>query len=272
MAKKIKVLCIGAHPDDCDIRTGGLTAKLTRAGHEVMFVSATDGSAGHHEMDRDGLRARRRGEADAVAKMLGIRYLVLDNLDGDLEPTLKNREEMIRIIRSFAPDVILTHRPNDYHPDHRSTGVLVQDSSFTLLVPLIVPDAPAMRQAPCIMFMYDRFSRPYPFTPDVAIATDEVIETKMEALLCHESQLLEWLPWVEHKYDILNAPSKEEARRLAADYRRRDDARVADESRDLLKKEYGDARGGSVKYAEAFEVSEYGSALSDEVREILLSL
>ena len=248
MARKIKVLCIGAHPDDCDIRAGGLTAKLTRAGHEVMFVSATDGSAGHHEMDRDGLRARRRGEADAVEKLLGIRYLTLANLDGDLEPTLKNREEMIRIIRSFSPDVILTHRPNDYHPDHRSTGVLVQDSSFTLLVPLIVPDTPAMREAPCIMFMYDRFSRPYPFTPDVAVATDEVIDT------------------------ILNAPSKEEARRLAADYRRRDDARVADECRALLKKEYGDERGGAVQYAEAFEVSEYGSTLSDEVREILLSL
>ena len=272
MERKIKVLCIGAHPDDCDIRAGGLTAKLRAAGHEVMYVSATDGSAGHQEMPAPALRARRQAEADAVAKLFGIEYLVLPNPDGSLEATLENREEMIRIIRRFSPDIVLTHRTNDYHPDHRNTAVLVQDSSFTLLVPLIVPDTPAMRKAPCILFLYDRFQHPYPFAPDVAIATDEVIDKKMEALLCHESQLLEWLPWVRHQSDILNAPTREAACRAAVKYRKGNDARVADECRSLLIDEYGRERGEKVQYAESFEVSEYGSPLSEELRQILISL
>ena len=272
MSKKIKMLCIGAHPDDCDIRSGGLTAKLRAAGHEVMYVSVTDGSSGHHEMACDALRERRRKETEAVAALFGIEYLVLPNTDGSLEPTLKNREEMIRIIRRFSPDIILTHRPNDYHPDHRNTGILVQDSSFTLLVPLIVPDTPAMRQAPCILFLYNRFQRPYPFTPELAIATDDVIDKKMQALLCHESQLLEWLPWVKHRDDVLNASSPEEARRAAIRYYKEGDMAVANECRDLLISQYGKERGEKIQYAESFEISEYGRPLSDELRQLLISL
>src|SRR5213596_2903122 len=113
----LRLLIIGAHPDDADYAAGGTAALYRAAGHTVRMVSLTNGDAGHHEMPGAKLAERRRGEAAAAGAVIGSVYELFDIHDGELEPTLPNRWKVIRLIRTFEPDLILTHRPNDYHPD-----------------------------------------------------------------------------------------------------------------------------------------------------------
>ena len=191
----LKIIVFGAHPDDCDIKAGGIAIKYANLGHEVKFVSVTNGDAGHHEIGGVELARRRRAEAQAAGAVAGIEYHVLDNHDGELEPTLENRKKIIRQIRNYTPDLILTHRPNDYHPDHRYTSILVQDSAYMVTVPNICTDTPALSYNPVIAYLSDNFQKPQPFSPDVVIAIDEVIEKKIDMLHCHTSQMYEWLPF-----------------------------------------------------------------------------
>src|SRR5207245_563633 len=115
------------------------------AGHQVKYVSVTNGEAGHQRLQPAELAALRKAEADAVAKLMGIEYEIMSNRDGRLLPTIEARFEMIALIRRYKPDLILTHRPNDYHPDHRATSTLVCDAAYMVIVPHIVPEVPALR-------------------------------------------------------------------------------------------------------------------------------
>jgi len=148
MDDSFSLLVVGPHPDDCSIKAGGIAAKYVEAGHDVTFLSVTDGSAGHHEMDRAELAARRKQETEAVAETLGVDYDVFDIADGRLEPTLENRQRLIRYIREVNPDLVLGPRPNDYHPDHRYTAQLLQDAAYMLIVPNVCPDTPALDANP----------------------------------------------------------------------------------------------------------------------------
>jgi len=136
--EKINVIVIGAHPDDCDGRAGGTAIEFAKRGHNVLFVSVTDGSAGHHEIGGAPLANIRKLEAQEAGKRFGIKYLVLDHPDGKLMPTLEIRDEIIRLIRQWNADIVIVHRPNDYHPDHRYTSTLVQDAAYMVIVPNIV--------------------------------------------------------------------------------------------------------------------------------------
>ena len=191
----IRVIAFGAHPDDCDIRASGLAAKFAAAGHKVKFVSVTNGDAGHFSEGGGMLAARRRAEAQESGRRLGIEYEVLDNHDGELLPSLDVREQVIRRIRQWNADIVLSPRPNDYHPDHRYTGVLVQDASYMVTVPNLVTDTPALRKNPIFLYFADRFKRPEPFRPDIVVSIDDVLEKKYSALDAHVSQFYEWLPW-----------------------------------------------------------------------------
>ncbi len=135
----LRLLVIGAHPDDADIGAGGLAVIFRRLGHVVKFVSVTNGAVGHHQMSGQPLVARRRAEAQAAGEIIGAEYEVWDYPDGQLLPTLEARKQVIRLIRQFSPDLLLTHRPNDYHPDHRYTSQLVQDAAYLVTVPNICP-------------------------------------------------------------------------------------------------------------------------------------
>lgn len=268
MSKKpLKILVFGAHPDDCDIKAGGVAILYAQAGHTVRFVSVTNGDAGHHEIGGVELARRRRAEAQAAGAVAGIEYHVLDNHDGELEPTLENRKKIIRHIRSFVPDLILTHRPNDYHPDHRYTSMLVQDSAYMVTVPNICTDTPALTHNPVIAYLSDSFQKPAPFTADVAIGIDDVIEKKMDMLHCHTSQMYEWLPFNAGKLDqVPNTPAE---RRQWLEHRLAQFENVANQNRELLIELYGKERGDKIQYAEAFEGCEYGSKLTKENRGIL---
>src|SRR4051794_16173182 len=130
MLDPLRLLIIGAHPDDADYAAGGTAALYRAQGHVVRMVSLTNGDAGHHQGGGAALAKRRLAEATAAGAVIGATYDLFPNHDGELLPTLDNRRQVIRLIRTFDPDLVLTHRPNDYHPDHRSTSQLVQDAAY----------------------------------------------------------------------------------------------------------------------------------------------
>jgi len=256
--KKLRILVIGAHPDDCELTVGGTATKWTAAGHVVKFVSATNGQSGHFQGGLSTVVQRRAAEAKAATALIGVESLVLPIPCGQMEPTIANRFIFIRVIREFAPDLILTHRPNDYHPDHRCTSQLVQDSSYLIRVPYNAPEVPALRYSPVIAYLSDRFMKPYPFAGDVVIAIDDTIEKKMDMFHRHTSQAYEWVPWIEGYADEVPAGDAERRKWIFGKWAGRS-AEIADRFRDKLIARYGQAKGQAVKYAEAFEACEYGA-------------
>jgi N-acetylglucosamine malate deacetylase 1 len=256
-AHRLRVLVFGAHPDDADLTAGGTTALYTRAGHSVRLVSVADGSAGHYRMERSALAERRREEAAAAGRALGAEYLVLDHPDGALVPDLRLREEIIALIRGYAPDLVLSPRPWDYHPDHRATAQLVQDAIYLLTVPLVVPEVPHLRRMPVHAYVADRFTVPRPIRPDVVVDIGAVLEVKIEAVACHASQVYEWLPYNRGVED--SVPVEPSARRAwLEEWLRPRFGRAADSYRAALEARYGPERGAAASFAEAFEISEYG--------------
>jgi len=207
----MRIIAIGAHPDDCEICAGGTAIKFARLGHAVKFVSVANGDAGHQSEGGGALARRRRAEAMEAAKRLGVECEVLDNHDGELLPTLQVREQIIRLIRRWNADIVMGPRPNDYHPDHRYTGLLVQDSAYVVAVPNLCSDTPALKKNPLFLYFEDRFQRPNPFRADIAIDVNDVFEQKIYALDAHASQFYEWLPWLDGQLDEV---PKEPAGRL----------------------------------------------------------
>src|SRR5687768_11527326 len=258
---KLNVIAFGAHPDDCDQRAGGSAAKWAALGHRVRFVSVTNGDAGHQTEGGGALAARRRAEAREAGRRIGIEYVTLDNHDGELLPTLKPREDIIRQIRQWNADLVLAPRPNDYHPDHRYTGALVQDAAYMVVVPNITPDTPALRRNPVFLYFQDGFQRPNPFRPDIAVAVDDVIEKKVDMLDAHVSQFYEWLPWVAGNLETVPKGAAERRQWLAK-------TRTGPPSpavREALNKWYGPEKGNAARHAEAFEICEYGTRPNEEM-------
>ena len=116
---------------------------------------------------------------------------MLDIHDGELEPTLENRRRITRLIREWKADIVIAHRPWDYHPDHRYVGVLVQDAAFMVTVPFFCPDTPPLTKNPVFLYSSDRFQKPYPFRADIAVAIDDVFDQKLDAIHELESQVYE---------------------------------------------------------------------------------
>jgi LmbE family N-acetylglucosaminyl deacetylase len=259
--RTLHVIAFGAHPDDCDIRAVGTAMKFTALGHKVKFVSVTNGDAGHQTEGGGALAKRRRAEAQESARRSGIaEYEVLDNHDGELLPSIPVREQVIRAIRKWNADIVLAPRPNDYHPDHRYTGVLVQDAAYMVVVPNICPDTPPLRKNPVFMYYEDRFQKPAPFRPDVTIAIDDVYEKKVDVLDSHVSQFYEWLPWVDGKLDSVPTGAAERKQWLAQlRY-----SQITPAIRATLVKWYGAERGNQVRNAESFELCEYGAQPSSD--------
>lgn len=268
--KPLRIIVFGAHPDDCELSSGGSAARWSKLGHKVKFVSVTNGDIGHHELAGAMLARRRTAEVKRCAEILGIETEVLDIHDGELMPTLENRRTITRKIREWQADVVISPRPNDYHPDHRYTAILVQDAAFMVIVPSFCPDTPALRKNPYFFYCQDHFQKPNPFTPDVVVPLDEAdaIEKKAACIDALESQFYEWNPWL---FSYLNEiPAGKEARMDWTRKRTQDgSASVANRFRGKLIDLLGEEKGKAVKYAEAFEVCEYGSQPS---RKELLTL
>ncbi len=255
---KVRVLCLGAHPDDCELKAAGVAAKWAALGHHVKFVSVTNGDVGHWRMAGGPLAKRRLDEVRRCAKVLGIETEVLDIHDGELLPTLENRKAITKLIREWKADIVMGHRPNDYHPDHRNVGMLMQDAAYMVTVPFFCPDIPHLTKNPVFLFYEDGFKKPNPFSPDIVVSIDDVIDKKLLCTELLESQFYEGGCCSDLK-ELPKTDAEKAARKALV--RARFDARfasTADRSRSALAKWYGKDRGDKVRYAEAFEVCEYG--------------
>jgi len=253
---QVRVIAIGAHPDDCDIQASGTAQLLESMGAKVKFVSITNGDAGHPTQGGGALGQRRRAEAIDAARRIGIdEYEVLDHHDGELMPTLEIRHELIRIIRRWKADVVIGHRTNDYYCDHRYAGVLVMDTSLQVVVPNICSETPPLDKNPVYLYFQDDFKEPNPFRPDIAISIDEVFQKKIIGLDAHVSQVYEWLPWLyRYTADVPNTPEA----RLAWLAKNRSRP-ITPAVRTSLEHWYGAEKASHIAHAEAFEISEYGT-------------
>lgn len=256
---KLRIIIFGAHPDDAEYRGAGVAMKWAKAGHHVKLVSATNGDIGHWESAGGPLALRRRNEVMEVARRMGVTTEILDIHDGEILPTLENRRTFTRLIREWNADIVIANRPNDYHPDHRYTSILVQDSAYMVTVPFFAPDVPILKKNPVFLYAPDKFVRPNPFRPDVAVSIDDVIDPMLDALLVMESQIQEGgangYPGIFPKDPAGRKKRYDEVRKNLADRY----AGYAESYRDALAKSYGAAKAKQVKYAQAYEVCEYGS-------------
>jgi LmbE family N-acetylglucosaminyl deacetylase len=256
--ESLKVIMIGAHPDDCELKAGATAARWAQSGAKVLLMSLTNGDAGHHISGGGELARRRMAEAARSAEILGVNSLVLDYHDGELTPSLEVRRDVIRAIRRWQADLVISHRPNDYHPDHRYAAQVVQDAAYLVLVPNVCPDTPPLERNPVFMYFPDHFKKPVPFRPDVIVDASSAMEKKIKSLDAMDSQMYEWLPWIDRQLDQVPAGRVERLEYLnsfwAVHFRS-----SAQEFKDLLQERYGAETAARVQYAEAFELCEYGS-------------
>lgn len=264
-----QILCIGAHPDDCEGSVGGTALLLRALGHNVRFVSVTDGARGHflpEYLDNPTLLIERRlAESVEAARIADVEFATLGIRDGDVYVDLESTEAMIRMIRStgepgHGPDLVLCNRPCDYHRDHRYTAQLVIDASYMLTVPFICPDVPALDSMPIFAYWQDRFTESGAFRPDVCVPIDSVIETKVDMMIAHESQYLEWLPFNSNPSAYSGPLTRDEVRPNIAGRSRRTAERFADHL------------PPNTQYAEAFQICEYGSVPSKDELAAFLGL
>lgn len=262
-AGTLNIVVIGAHPDDAELTAGGTAIKFAKLGHKVLFVALTDGDAGHQSMGGGALARTRTAEAHESARRLGVTYKVLTNHDGELKPELHIRFQVIKLIREWDADVVISHRPNDYHPDHRNAAILVQDAAYMVLVPNIVPDVPPLKKNPVFLYAQDRFKKPYPFQPDIAVDISDVYEKKFYAISAHRCQFFEWIPWIERYTDEVPQDESKWVEWLGNKWKQP----ITPEVSESLQKWYGKERAEKVTDAEAFEICEYGrQPTDDEIR------
>jgi len=254
-ADPIRVIIFGAHPDDCEYTSGGIAAMYSQMGHQVKFVSMTNGNKGHHAMTSAALGARRAEEAKDVARILGIKeYEIMDNDDGELTPSLANRFAVIKMICDWEADIVITHRPNDYHPDHRYASTLVQDAAYMISVPHMIPTGDALRKPVVFLYMPDHFQKPNPFSPDIVIDVTSVFDKKLEAVCANVSQFFEWMPWNEG-YE--NEVPAEQAQKLKTVENRYMAWSKVDNYKKAALNWYSSAQLKNTRYVEAFEICEY---------------
>jgi len=255
----LRLLILGAHPDDAEYHAGGLASIYRRLGHEVRIVSLTNGQAGHHERRPHQLADIRREEAAAAGRVIGAEYATWEIADGELVADVPTRRRLIREIRTFRPDLVLAHRPYDYHPDHRAVGQLVQDATYLVTVPNVDPATPPLRRDPVVAYMPDLFTKPCPMVADVVLDVTDQVDTIVAMLACHRSQVFEWLPFEEGILDQVPEGEQERLVWLRRWYGKHVLPR-AERFRDDLVAAYGEQRGREIEFCEVYEISEYAAS------------
>jgi LmbE family N-acetylglucosaminyl deacetylase len=264
-----RILVLGAHPDDAEIFAGGLLCRQAQRQATIKIISVTDGRSGHHEIQPTELVVVRRKEAAASGAVIGSEYLTWDFPDGYLQPTLTVREAIIAEMRRFKPDLVLTHRPCDYHPDHRAVGHAVQDASYLVTVPHIVAEVPRLEVDPVVAYMPDLFTRPAPLIPDVILEITNELPTAVKMLGCHRSQVFQWLPY--HDGLLAELPESEEGKMIWLEGW----VRKFIGGRETLWRDRLDQLGFPTSTSEkqycfeGFEISQYAGKLTDAKREWL---
>jgi LmbE family N-acetylglucosaminyl deacetylase len=253
----MNIVLIGAHPDDCEVKAGGAAALWCEAGHTVHIVSMTNGDAGHQTLSGPPLAKIRKRESARSAAVIGAKSVVMNHHDGELQPTLAVRKKVVSLIRKAKADLVITHRPNDYHPDHRYTSQVVQDAAYMVTVPAFVPSVPSLRTNPVFMYMMDRFQKPYPFKPDVAVDVTKAMPAKWAMLDCMDSQVYEWLAWQAGRLAEIPKDSAKRIAWLKKTWSPHFKA-YTNAAKPGLVKWYGKTKAANIGFSESFEVSEYG--------------
>ncbi|HCN83919.1 MAG TPA: hypothetical protein DIT07_09930, partial [Sphingobacteriaceae bacterium] len=257
-------------PDDAELKASGMAALWAAQGHKVKFVAMTNGDVGHFEESGGALAKRRLAEVRECARILGIETEVLDIHDGELEPTLENRKKVARLIRDWQADIVLFHRPYDYHPDHRYVGVLVQDAAVIVVAPFFTPNTNPTKRNPVFMYYSDNFLKPYAFDPTIVVGIDEVAEKKWNCITAMPSQFGDLYSW--QASTLPDVPKDEQGRKdylLNIVKQRNED--VATKYRDRLIELYGKDKGSKIRYAEAFELCQYGrQPTTEELQKLFL--
>ena len=252
----VRILVLGAHPDDAEFHAGAFLARHANLGATIRIISVTDGRSGHQSIPSSELVEIRRKEAAAAGAVIGSEYVTWDFPDGSLTPSLEVRWAIIRELRTFKPELVLTHRTVDYHPDHRAVAQAVQDASYMVRVPKVVPDVPPVDREPIVAAMNDRFTRPCPLRADYVIDGTSEFEKMLDMMDCHQSQFYDWMPWIDR-----SAPptSMVRAERLAwlKDWFLKFNSFRANAF-------WNTAWGKTPSHVEAFEISEYAGVLSTE--------
>ena len=269
-SRPLRIIAFGAHPDDNELKAAGMAARWAAQGHEVKFVAMTNGDIGHFGMAGGPLAIRRKAEVEECARILGIETEVLDIHDGELMPTLENRKRVARLIRDWQADIVLAHRPYDYHADHRYTGVLINDAAVVVAAPFFTPDTPPVPRNPVILYYSDGFRKPYPFDPTLVVGIDDAAEQKWSCISAMPSQFGDADSWQARTRPDVPAGDAERPAFLLEGVKQRS-AAVADQYRGRLTELYGEQAGGTIEYAEAFELSEYGRQPNlEELKELFL--
>ena len=256
----MNIMVIGAHPLDCEFYAAGTVVKFKNNGHKVKFVSVSNGDAGHQSMEREKIAKIRSAEMEQADTLLGVEFEILDNHDTEIMPSLEIRDSLIRLIRNFQANMVFSHRPNDFHPDHRNTGILVQDTAYLVIVPNVCRDTPVLHKNPIYMYFQDNFKSPVPFKPDIIVPVDDVFDRKVEALHLMPSMFYEWLPWTMGTLD--SVPEGDTERRIWLDGLLRN--WMKNPFKEETKKMYGHKTAQKIEMIEAFQLCEYGSQPSIE--------
>ncbi|MBA3480415.1 MAG: PIG-L family deacetylase [Pirellulales bacterium] len=185
----MNILAVAAHPDDIELNCAGTLARYAADGHSITMAVFTSGNMGDVTIPPDELAATRKREAEASAAILKARLLWAGVTDELVFPNETQRALMIDLLREADPDVVITHSPNDYHPDHCYVSQLVFDSYFQKGLPHIPgPKMPACRFGQMQVYYMDTIGG-IGFAPQEYVDITGVIETKKEMLACHQSQV-----------------------------------------------------------------------------------
>ena len=187
----MRVLAIGAHPDDIEIACSGTLAKCVKRGDTVIVCHVSSGNLGHVVIPPEELRVIRANEAKKAGALAGIEVVCAGFDDLEIYDNNKEaRDKLVDIIRYADPDVIITHNPDDYMPDHTAVSRLVFDASFTATLPNYPTKVDKVAKLVPIYYM-DTLAG-VGFNPTEYVDIAEEIDLKLQMLECHESQVV-WM-------------------------------------------------------------------------------
>ncbi len=192
----MRVLAVGAHPDDLEILCAGTLAKYAQRGDHVSMAVATNGEVGSATLPKKEIAEIRHEEAAAAAKVIGADFYWMNYPDEFLFSTEQTRLAFLDLVRQARPDAIITHAPTDYHPDHRTTGGILWDIRVMTTVPNIKTAHPPCERIPEIFYMETLAG--IDFVPQHYVDISDTFALKREMLARHKSQSA----WLENQYKI----------------------------------------------------------------------
>jgi len=258
----INFLMISGHPDDYTLFGGGTGQKILKDGGNVKFISMTMGEQGNPFRSGGELARLRRDCCEKVKHQYGADIEVWNFHDGETWYSLETRNRILESIRAFKADIVVCPHPFCTHPDLRNTGNLVQDAAYFSTIRNILPNIEALSKKPVVLYpwWHEIREKVSPYQIDVVVNTEDIIDELCDITALHGSTIYEWAAFKYQMLDKFEDMSEEERLRwhrqtvIEPLHEKR-----AGLGRNKLIERYGQEKGSSIRYAELFELSEYGS-------------